>query len=423
MDRQYGVSVDATALSAEALAALARRLANEPDVAWGAEQLAAQLARGPLRLLAHADRARAQAIHAVVVAAGGSAELIQTSTQYGAGDAPEPGDTLQRGTAPDRGADARLLGATMMGGFGLPRGGGSLPLLARAPARLDALESMASDSDLVLLDGEGSGSPGRSQPPPQAFDSTLPLGAPLPSGASRASAVELDSLDASALVMLDGSADDAPPPERETTERRTAAAVESTGSRAHANDPRFRPPDAPGEASRAESLDVELPVVASTSPRVAPDEEPAADTEMIAERVEEAAPVEAQGEADRRPGLAPSRTVVSGSARRRRLSLGLASTLKRNAHLRVVLGFGLALGLGAIIPMCHARSVMSTTVAQLRVELATAKAHGVHATPTFGSVDQIQDKISSVKARQGAFTFFLWLAGAGSLLFLWFRFL
>ncbi len=93
-------------------------------------------------------------------------------------------------------------------------------------------------------------------------------------------------------------------------------------------------------------------------------------------------------------------------------------------RLRLLVGFALALGLGAIVPSCHARSAVAKRVQPLLEDLSTAKAHGavLSRLPNYRSPEQIEEAISSVKTRAGATSFIIWLSLAGLLAFAWFRF-
>jgi hypothetical protein len=84
----------------------------------------------------------------------------------------------------------------------------------------------------------------------------------------------------------------------------------------------------------------------------------------------------------------------------------------------------LALGLGSIVPACHARSVLSSRVTPQLEDLSTAKAHGhiLSHLPNYRSPAEIEAEISSIKTRGKVLSFALWLLLGGGLGFAWFRF-
>ena len=84
----------------------------------------------------------------------------------------------------------------------------------------------------------------------------------------------------------------------------------------------------------------------------------------------------------------------------------------------------LALGLGSILPMCHASSVLRSKVEPARKELSRAQTYRatLQGQPGYRAPEEIVGYISAVKFRGGTTTVVIWLAGGGLLGFLWFRY-
>jgi hypothetical protein len=357
MAESYRVFIDATALSAEGIRALADRVAAEPEVAFSSDQLVQQLTRSALDLGPLSDRTRTEALSATASGLGAKSEVRTES---------------------------------------------------------------AAIADSATMIGLG---PGDHRPPDHAGEPPSQQEARVAQSAR--GGLDIDDLDADSLVLLDGSdGSEAPTPIA------PVEATKPTEPEPPSDDPRFRPPEEAGMAGGGEGqgeLELDLrgqspapsaaatpreldgtPIPPDEEPDEEPDEQPLPEHEALDEQVA--------------PRTAP-RSTRTHSARRRRMTVALVAQLRERARLRVALGFSLALGVGAILPMCHARSVMSTSVQELRKELSTAKAHGPVATPAFDSIDQIETAISTVKRRHGFYSLLMWLAGTGGLLFLWFRFM
>ncbi|MCC6746844.1 MAG: hypothetical protein IT371_04245 [Deltaproteobacteria bacterium] len=98
--------------------------------------------------------------------------------------------------------------------------------------------------------------------------------------------------------------------------------------------------------------------------------------------------------------------------------------LQQKPTLRLALGFGIALLVGAPIPILHARSVVSSRVEPLRVELATAIAHRdrLMRQPNYRAPAELESEISSVKLRSGVLSALIWAVVASLVGLAWFRF-
>lgn len=94
-------------------------------------------------------------------------------------------------------------------------------------------------------------------------------------------------------------------------------------------------------------------------------------------------------------------------------------------RLRVIVGFALALGIGAIAPTCYAGGVVDKKIQPLLLDLSTARAHGhlMVGTPGYRSPEQIEETIGGIKTRHGTYAVLMWLAVSGVIGFLWFRFI
>jgi hypothetical protein len=135
----------------------------------------------------------------------------------------------------------------------------------------------------------------------------------------------------------------------------------------------------------------------------------------------------AQPESPRSKGLTPAakRAGASFLRRPRVLSFQLFDGWFQNRpRLRILVGFVLALGLGAILPTCHACSIYKARIAPQLEDLSTVKAHGplLSHMPNYRSAEEIQTAISSVQHHSSLYTVVLWIFISGILGFVWFRF-
>jgi hypothetical protein len=300
--------------------------------------------------------------------------------------------------------------ATMMGGFAAPPPEGVLEL---------GLDETAPSAASLAADGV----PPR-PPRSKSFDS-------------------LAALDADSLMMLDGSveeeeappavamqaaapqavADFAPPEEDEVldldqSDRSYAGGVSKAaedGTPVAQPEPpaadAFAPPDAEEELDTAiDTADVAPPPVGTLAPTA---EEP-----PPAEGIPAEAP---QAEAEK---VKPSRF-----GQRRRASARPDSPLavigwyfSDRPKLRIMIGFVLALGLGAVAPTCYSESIQDKKIYPLLVDLSTAKAHGalMMGSPSYQNPAQIQEQIESIKSRYGFYSFMIWLLMSGAVGVLWF---
>jgi hypothetical protein len=286
----------------------------------------------------------------------------------------------------------------------------------------------------------------------------------------------LDKLDADNLVLLDGSTEereDATPMSMELAaaagpapsapaapaapEQPAPSAPEKPADApmfGGADVDQFAPPDAEDEALELDT-DYEAPgegvgqdaqVKAETEAEAADDEEdkkpapqPREEAEWIPAEDEERGPQLASLKSKPPPpppsDTAPIARRSSGELRkpgwraavaRSRSPLDLPVELFRYyPRLRIIVGFALALGLGAIAPTCYAGSVVDEKIQPLLVDLSTAKAHGhlMVGTPGYRSPDQIEESIGGIKTRHCTYAVLMWLAVSGVIGFLWFRFI
>jgi hypothetical protein len=273
------------------------------------------------------------------------------------------------------------------------------------------------------------GSRARSETPLELLDEDAPADPPgAPAAAAGAGLDGLGSLDADNLVLLDGSVEE-------------HAASPAVPAGVSASVPEFAPPAEDESLELDDSFKQHKPGVATLAPELAA--EPAAADEPEQEMDWE--PVEGEGE----PGPALGQDIVRpkpppapasgarisgeharvGGARIAQRRTGsplelLADFAAKWPRLRIVIGFALALGLGAIAPTCYSQGVYDSQIQPLLVDLSTAKAHGqlLVGTPGYRSPEEIDEDISRVQARYGVYAFFLWLIPGGVLGFLWFHF-
>lgn len=373
------------------------------------------------------------------------ADLVATAVTRAGADyrvVDEAGQVLRQGNAPKPDA----LAGTMMGGFRAPAAAPSLrdlgsvdeaDLLTLDEAQADEPKGAATAvqpvhaNDFVELDGGPSGQTGPTIGP-DAVTQATPAVEPAPG--SRDS---LDGLDAASLMLLDGTIEQkAPPPPP------LQAVVAPSAPRPSVDDAdgAFAPPAPdpsflPESATESLELDTSYSEQALTGP-ISPETLARVDAATEArEAVPDApppppvpAPEEPAVEPEprstgRRDWFQPAVPRAGRSARRRAGFLLLDGRLRASARLRVAIGFAAAILLGSVLPMCHAGSAMTSRVHTLRVELSTARARGVvRRASGFQSVEQIEQRISSVKTRSGIVTLLIWLSSSGLLLFLWFRF-
>ncbi len=101
----------------------------------------------------------------------------------------------------------------------------------------------------------------------------------------------------------------------------------------------------------------------------------------------------------------------------------LGEWLHTKQRLRILIGFLLALGLGAIGPTCYSSSVITKRITPQLEDLSTVKAHGhiLAHMPNYRSAEEIESTISSIKIRYGIFTILMWICISGIVGLLWFR--
>lgn len=351
----------------------------------------------------------------------------------------EAGLVLGQGSAPQ----PQALNATIMGGFGAPAGAPSLggfdsldeaDLLTLDEAQATEPKASAAAAQpvhanvFIDLGGEPSGQAGPVVAPEAATQA-----APAPESRDA-----LDGLNAGSLMLLDGTIEQKAPPPPPLQAVVSPSAPRPAGDAAAggafappAPDPSFLP----DSANDSLELDTSYSEQAVTGP-IAPETLARVDAATEAREavpdtpppppvlVPEEPPVEPEPRSTgRRDWFQPPLPRAGRSARRRAQVLLLHGRLRAHARLRVAIGFAVAILLGSVLPMCHAGSVMNSRVHTLRVELSTARARGsVRRASGFQSVEQIEQRISSVKTRSGIVTFLIWLSSSGLLLFLWFRF-
>lgn len=191
----------------------------------------------------------------------------------------------------------------------------------------------------------------------------------------------LKQVDAEALVMLDGSVE----------QRRKA---DSKSFDVTVEDGAFAPP-VQNESLELEAID--LPERGTMA-------------EMEEEPEEEAAPSSPQIRAG----------IASGSALRRPSASPLDTVrdfLAAWPRVRILIGFALALGLGAVVPTCYSEGVYEERIQPLLKDLSTARAHGelMKDSEGYRSPAEITRQIDSVKTRYGINTFLMWMIIAGGL--------
>jgi hypothetical protein len=241
-----------------------------------------------------------------------------------------------------------------------------------------------------------------------------------------------EALESADLVMLDGSRDEIEAPKPPGASRASSDAAELA----------FAPPD------RDELLELDRPPPprASPAPRyvsqeLLPPEEPAPEEPPpVAALAEEALALDERAlpkpkplpqlppEPERERVLAAPRSMRrSGPALRAQQAAGrllFGGWFRERPRLRIAVGFALALGLGGIVPACHARSVLSSRVTPQLEDLSTARAHGhlLSRLPNYRSPEEIERAISDIKLKSGILSFVLWLLIGGAVCFAWLRF-
>jgi hypothetical protein len=239
--------------------------------------------------------------------------------------------------------------------------------------------------------------------------------------------VDLEALETGDLVLLDGSREEAPAP--------AAPAVASDEPASMA----FAPPASEEEALELDGESQRDPV--SDAP---PREDPPPVEEELA--LAAGLPVSPPPPPPPLPGLAgvprepeaswivPDRPAGSSTAERTTgasfLRLPepsftlLDGWFRTRPRLRILVGFVLALGLGAIIPSCHARSVVASRIRPQLEDLSTAKVYGhiFSQLPNYRTPEQIEQTISDIKTRSSVFTFIMWLVLSSMVALAWFRF-
>ena len=287
--------------------------------------------------------------------------------------------------------------------------------------------------------------------------------------------LDLDKLDMSALVALDGSSEEAErgpgaeafaPPGQQASEPQFApsaadAALEIDDVRAghvmQAAEPISTAYDDPGSAlaldlpaeAQPAPLNNQVPIDDSYSPLsldteafgpqgdVSPPSLPGSPPAPPLPAMPPLAPSPSQLNTQR-PAAAPRNTPPPGTTRHAgmaraggaRKSTRLADfrlmdgRLQQWPRLRIVGGFAFALILGSILPMCHARSVVRNKVAPARQQLARVKAYGSQLVgkPGYRAPEEWEAHISSTKSRGGLLTIIIWMVTSGLLGAAWFRF-
>ncbi|MBW2731672.1 MAG: hypothetical protein JRH20_04720, partial [Deltaproteobacteria bacterium] len=261
-------------------------------------------------------------------------------------------------------------------------------------------------------------------------ESTVNLPIPPPVLVSPATeGFNLDALDADALMMLDG------------TDEGTEAESEET-SRDAVSDASFMPPE--GDELDMGALDIdeptptphateETPMEAALAPLVGgvtevPAEAPVVDQALARKETADDNPVRSgtwqptsshSGEHAHPTAARPASK--RQPARPRSSFVLLDGWFTNRPRIRVIIGFLGALLLASMLPICHARSIRTARIEELRIDLATAKAHG----PTLAgnrTPAEIEGSISSLQTRHTIYALAMWCALMGLFLFLWFRF-
>jgi hypothetical protein len=259
--------------------------------------------------------------------------------------------------------------------------------------------------------------------------------------ASTKDGFDLDSLDADALVMLDGSSDSLGMSAAPTEAAPPPSGADSSAPAPAVDEASFLPPGA-GELETEQALELEQPSLPEPEPE--PSSEEDSDAVVDDEGELEWAPAEKQAAASDAPGPSAIPTgdneAVERPPRRRSAARSdpfsfppgarpsgpvlLGGKLRTWPRARVAVGFVLCIGLSSVLPMCHANSVRNERIGPLLLELSTAKAHGAIMVSTAGyqPPEQIESTINSIKRRYSIYMMLLWSALAALLLFLWFRF-
>ncbi len=341
----------------------------------------------------------------------------------------------RRGDAPS--APRRDDPPTLLGGFSAP---GGPPQSPRPPSGVHAPVRPSQENPALARTMMGPGGVGGEEGPTAEFErpdhpseelevlapKPAPRAAPPPAAA--APGFNLDSLDADDLVLLDGSSEEQP-------KARPASALAPQSSAAELA---FAPPSADDDLELEEELAAPPPAKVRVSvPAEPPELEPVApldDVPELSALADQAVTAERPAPPPAASAPRPPRASGQhGSARRTSSAAALSAPpgrlllggfLRARPRLRIILGFALALGLGGIVPACHARSVMSSRVTPQLEDLSTAKAHGhiLSRLPNYRSPEAIEQEISSIKTRAGVLSVILWLLIGGGLAFAWFRF-
>lgn len=320
------------------------------------------------------------------------------------------------------------------------------PDLAAAEARSDDARSAGASFQVVDAQGNvvrrGSGRrapmsgatllglPSMQTPPPAApaEQAAQPRRASLPGrGGAReeGDGFDLDNLDASSLMTLDGEADAGfaagPTASRPAPAPRSAALPHPRGA-----GPSTRRGEGPLELERpsASGSDAFAPPddgepLSLAAPRAAPP--PAAPAAPAPSAPPSVDPYEALP-----PLPAAARPAMRRSAQRTELPgfLLFGGRLRRSPRLRIIAGFLLALGLGAILPAWRASTVMAAQIEPARQQLSYVTAHGhlLAGQRGYRSPEEIMQYIAGVKRRNATYGVFMWIGCGGLLGFLWFRF-
>jgi hypothetical protein len=302
----------------------------------------------------------------------------------------------------------------------------SSPATGPAAAWKPDTASQAGD-DLDFLDQSGQAAPrGSTSPEPKA----------------------LDELNADDLVLLDGTSDASPAPPRTGPASMAGHGKPSPPPPAKPAAPAPPPPKAPevaqlfGDeafappAGEDEALELDEQVAVRPSEPPAPEDAPPPD----APPVEDDAPLQelVQQRAappPPEPAAAPAAAPRPRPPRERRVPLPsffsepparllFGGWFRQSPRLRIVVGFALALGLGSILPTCHAGSVVSKRIKPQLEDLSTSKAHGplIAHLPNYRSPGQIEQDISDIKTRHGIYCVVIWLICSSLLGFAWFRY-
>lgn len=295
-------------------------------------------------------------------------------------------------------------GVAAAGGIAVPSGPDKVEL--EGPGGFVGADAVITD-DAVPLDG---GEKAVSLPiPPPVLQSPPPA----------EGGFNLESLDGDALMMLDGTDDQ---PETSEDEAQASAVDESS----------FLPPEE--DELDMDALDIAVPSPSPPAEEEAPAAEEPAMAPILGEVVE--VPVQAPTEAPlqeeaiggqtRPPQAATASAKARPTSQRRASRRGgsfalLGGWFGDRPRIRVVVGFLAALMLASLLPICHARSIRTDRIEELRIDLATAKAHGA-AVAGNRTPSEIEASISSLQTRHTIYALAMWCALMALFLFLWFRF-